>query len=187
MVPVAVAEEEGEDMLDINTESLKQMASIAASANMEIEQAMELLNRITSHNDWCCSERYQINEGIQSCRSKALEIKDSSEGFLRAIRVVMGEFLEKEAGIVRLFENVEGVIKRALEIVAAGGSVLSGLLPSAATAPSEILSNSKFSWKDAFQALPFDKNRFIMVDSPLDVEKFVSDFISVASFEDLNL
>ena len=184
-------------MLDINTDSLKQMASIAASANTEIEQAVELLNRISTHDDWCCSERFQIIEGIQECKKTASGIMDSSNGFLLAIKTVMDEFLEKESGISRLFESVEGVIKKTLEIVATSGSTISGEPLSAVVTTDKFIIDPPMmkdppvplEWAkigDVLEPL-FKKPRPVEVIGNQGITDKLFETISTVHFEDLNL
>lgn len=104
-------------MISVDTEQIKQLASIARTSNDAINDAMNALNQVTTHNDWGCRERTQLNEYIQKNKTKMKQIQEASSNYLRVISDVAGEFETVEREIPNLFESVEGVISQIIGVV----------------------------------------------------------------------
>lgn len=103
-------------MIQIDTEVLKQLAATAKSATNELESASQILNQITSHNDWGCKERHAINDAIQKIRKNMMVLRDSSEGFTSTIVQIAEEFAEVERKIPDMFEGLEGLLAKILTV-----------------------------------------------------------------------
>ena len=103
-------------MIKIETDSMKDMVSLVDAANSEIDNVVELMGRVTTHDDWGCPERTEINEAISSAKNLVKVLQESNHGFLYAVQQALNEFLNKESGISKLFEGVEEFLKKALGI-----------------------------------------------------------------------
>ena len=67
--------------LNIDTSILRSSVSVAQQANEAISEATSLLNAITVHEDWMCTERDRIKEMTLSNKQKAQQIQTASERF----------------------------------------------------------------------------------------------------------
>lgn len=105
-------------MISIDTDALVQAAQAARSAAAQLQTASELLNRITTHDDWGCRERLIINEYIQSSRNMLNHLEFSAMSFTDIITQVAQGFVEAECGISDMFEGVESLLGNILSISA---------------------------------------------------------------------
>ncbi len=103
-------------MIIVDTEQIKQLASIARTSNDAINDAMNALNQVTTHNDWGCRERTQLNEYIQKNKAKMKQIQESSSNYLRVITEVANDFEKVERDIPGLFETVESIIGQIISV-----------------------------------------------------------------------
>lgn len=112
-------------MINVDTETLKQMAALVETANREIDSAAATINKIPSHRDWCCWEKNQIDEYVQTSRKNMKSLQESTENLSSAVKLAMDQFIKKESEIATWFESVEEAISKALAIKARGtvGSV----------------------------------------------------------------
>ena len=72
--------------LNIDTSRLRSSVSVAQQANEAISEAANLLNAITVHDDWICTERDRIKEMTLSNKQKAQQIQERSSSFYSAIQ-----------------------------------------------------------------------------------------------------
>ena len=72
--------------LNIDTSILRSSVSVAQQANEAISEAANLLNAITVHDDWICTERDRIKEMTLSNKQKAQQIQERSSSFYSAIQ-----------------------------------------------------------------------------------------------------
>lgn len=118
-------------MISIDTDALIQAAQAARSAASQLQTASELLNRITTHDDWGCRERVTINEYIQSSRNMMNHLEISVMSFMDIITQVAREFVEAECGISDMFEGVESLLGNILSTgagtVSASPDIYSGV------------------------------------------------------------
>ena len=109
-------------MIYLDTDRLRQMVSTLESANQRIDEATEVLMQITTHDDWGCAERHQINEYILKCRSNMQQVQSTGGSFNHIMKQVAEEFIETENNISSLFAGLEGVLSRILSVVLSGMS-----------------------------------------------------------------
>lgn len=109
-------------MISIDTDVMRQLVSTAANANNAIDDAVEVLNQITVHNDWACKERKVINEYTIKNKQLIKEIQENSSCFLNILSSVASEFDGAEKTIIDLFQDIESVIAGVL------GSVIWGAI-----------------------------------------------------------
>ena len=62
-------------ILNIDTSILRSSVSVAQQANEAISEAASLLNAITVHEDWICTERDRIKEMTLANKQKAQQIQ----------------------------------------------------------------------------------------------------------------
>ncbi|MCI5700942.1 MAG: hypothetical protein MR308_11290 [Lachnospiraceae bacterium] len=103
-------------MIVLDTELLKQLAAAAKSATEELQAASELLNQITTHDDWGCKERVAINSYITGNRKKMRSLMENSRSFTGAIAEVAEKFVAEENGIISMFDRVENLLGSFLSI-----------------------------------------------------------------------
>ena len=97
-------------MIYFETERLTQMMSAVDAANEQIDTAAVKLQKITTHEDWGCKERHQINEMITEIHKHVKTLQSSNRSFTAAVRRGVDGFLEKEKALSSLFETVEAVL-----------------------------------------------------------------------------
>jgi hypothetical protein len=97
-------------MISVDTDVLKQLASLARTSNDEINAAVSVLNQVTTHNDWGCKERTQINEYITENKTKMKRIQESSSSFFKVITDMSNEFESVEKGLPSLISDVDSIL-----------------------------------------------------------------------------
>lgn len=103
--------------LDIDTEVLRGIVTIAEQTNVAITEASNLLNQVVIHNDWACIERYQINEYTMANRQTIQKLQDNSASFYRAIKQSSACFDEEEQKNISRTNQVEGILSQIYDIV----------------------------------------------------------------------
>lgn len=103
-------------MIVIDTEILKHLAGIAGRVNEEIRDAADILNSVTTHNDWGCSERDTINNFTIQNKTKIKQISDASSNFYNIINSVSDEFAMVERDIPSMFSSVDSIIGHVISI-----------------------------------------------------------------------
>lgn len=103
-------------MISIDTALLRELVSASSVANDAIDNAVDALNRVSTHNDWGCKEKYAINEYAITNRNKIKQLQENSRGFLNVITQVSNEFETSENSIINLFSSVESLLSGMLSI-----------------------------------------------------------------------
>lgn len=106
-------------VIDIDTLIFKGLVSAASVANDAIDNAVDALNRVSTHNDWGCKEKTAINEYAITNKNKIKKLQENSRGFLNVITQVSNEFETSENSILDMFSSVEILLSGALGISAA--------------------------------------------------------------------
>lgn len=106
-------------MINLDTDQLKNLLAQLESANNQIDEAMSLLQRVTTHTSWGCSERSQINERILQNRQQMQRIQQDSESFLNTTRSVADDFCATENNISSWFSSVDEAIAKVMSITLA--------------------------------------------------------------------
>ena len=103
-------------MIVVDTDRLRDMVRTLEVANRKIDEATGVLMQITTHDNWGCGERHQINEYIMQNRNMIQELQSKSDGFYAAMNQLSGEFVETENNIGNMFSGLEAVISKILQV-----------------------------------------------------------------------
>ena len=101
-------------MILIDTDLLLELAAAMHSANEQITDAVQYLNRTIEHNDWGCRERVSINENTARNKLSARSLQESSASFSNAVTYIANEFVIAEKSISDLFGDADAAISRVL-------------------------------------------------------------------------
>ncbi|MGN1141073.1 MAG: hypothetical protein ACI4TF_07725 [Oliverpabstia sp.] len=104
-------------ILNIDTSILRSSVSVAERANETIEEAANLLNSITVHEDWICRERYKIKEMTLSNKQKAQQIQERSSAFYSAIKTSSERFDTTEQDSCHRINGVDDIIGKVSTVV----------------------------------------------------------------------
>lgn len=115
-------------MISIDTSIMRNLVVAATTANNAITDAMEVLNQISTHNDWACKEKDAINEYTNTNKNRIRQLQENSSSFLNAITGASTEFEATETSIVDMFSSVESIISNVLSITAATAGASGGPL-----------------------------------------------------------
>ena len=115
-------------MISIDTAIMRELVTASATANNAITDAMDVLNRISAHNDWACKEKDAINQYTIANKNRIRQLQENSASFLSAIAGAAAEFEQTETSISDMFSSVETILSNVLSIGTAATSVVGGLL-----------------------------------------------------------
>lgn len=101
----------------VDTEALRSAASVAEQTNASISEAASLLNQITVHEDWICTERDRIKQMTLANKQKAQEIENRAEAFYKAVQNASQRFDEKEQEINSRINGVDDIISSVISVV----------------------------------------------------------------------
>ena len=104
-------------ILNIDTDILRNSVSVAEKANEAISEAAGLLNAITVHEDWICTERDRIKEMTLTNKRKSQEIRERSAAFYSAIKTAAEKFENAEQDSSRRINGVDDVIGKISTVV----------------------------------------------------------------------
>ena len=104
-------------ILNIDTSILRISVSVAQQANEAISEAASLLNAITVHEDWICTERDRIKEMTLANKQKAQQIQERSSSFYSAIQTASERFDSTEQDSCRRINGVDDIIGRISTVV----------------------------------------------------------------------
>lgn len=107
-------------MIELDTDELRNAVSIAAKANEQLSEAMELLNAVAVHNDWTCPERNAINSNTIQNRARAESLRSDAQNFYNMIKYSADRFQELESEINSSFSNVDSALGSFLSLVPSG-------------------------------------------------------------------
>ena len=149
-------------LIKLDTGIMYEMAACTKTACQYVEESSQFAYRIVPHNDWNCQERDYINEGIEIIRKHQAKISEKISQFSNAISQVATTFLEAEAALPNLFNEVDACVGEMLSLTGVqtveNGSQTQQLLDQIKDAPMAT---------DSIQSLAI-----AMVDSPLEVCDF---------------
>lgn len=103
-------------MISIDTSIMRNLVTASTAANNAITDAVEVLNRISTHNDWACKEKDAINDYTNTNKNQIRQLQEFSNSFLNAITGAATEFEETETSISDMFSSVESMISNILSI-----------------------------------------------------------------------
>lgn len=104
-------------ILNIDTSILRSSVSVAQQANEAISEAASLLNKITVHEDWMCTERNRIKEMTVLNQQKAKQIQERGSSFYSAIQTASERFDSTEQDSCRRINGVDDIIGRISTVV----------------------------------------------------------------------
>ena len=104
-------------ILNIDTSILRSSVSVAQQANEAISEAASLLNAITVHEDWICTERDRIKEMTLANKQKAQQIQERSSSFYSVIQTASERFDSTEQDSCRRINGVDDIIGRISTVV----------------------------------------------------------------------
>lgn len=104
-------------ILNIDTSILRSSVSVAQQANEAISEAASLLNAITVHEDWICTERDRIKEMTLANKQKVQQIQERSSSFYSAIQTASERFDSTEQDSCRRINGVDDIIGRISTVV----------------------------------------------------------------------
>lgn len=136
-------------MISIDTSIMRNLVTASSTANTAITDAMEVLNRISTHSDWACKEKDAINEYTSTNKNRIRQLQENSSSFLTAIAGAASEFEETETSISDMFSSVESMISNILSITVGvvggtlqqNGSPLPEFSPTFSTIIKDVLKN----------------------------------------------
>lgn len=102
-------------MISIDTSTLQQLVQAASTANDAINEAMEILNRISSHNDWSCKEKDAINDYTTNNKKRARQLHENALSYFNAVKCISHDFETAETGISDMFSSVESLLAGVLQ------------------------------------------------------------------------
>lgn len=108
-------------MISMDTEQMRNLVAAASAANGAISEAVEALNRISTHDDWACKEKDAINQYTNTNKNRVRQLQENSSAFLAALTGAATGFEETEHSIADLFSSVESLLSNLLSISALGG------------------------------------------------------------------
>lgn len=110
-------------MIVIDTGLLRQLAGTAKSSNDEISEAANLLYQITTHNNWGCLERIQINDFTRDNKNKMRQVQEAGNRFYQTIVSVSNDFEKLEKQFPSMFSSVDSALGTILSVSLPGGNV----------------------------------------------------------------
>jgi hypothetical protein len=125
-------------ILNIDTDILRSSVSVAEQANTEIDEAASLLNAITVHEDWMCTERDKIKEMTLTNKQTAQNIQERSAAFYSAIKTASENFDATEQENNQNINGVDDIISKVSSVVPKISEQVFGSTGCAFTAPSMI-------------------------------------------------
>ena len=116
-------------IIDVNPQTITEIAQTIANAYGEVEEAARILTSITEHNNWSCKERDAINEYTHSNAREILQISEKSGNFANVMKSVAENFTTDEKNISEMFTSVESMIGSILSIRPIGAGIRTSNLP----------------------------------------------------------
>ena len=104
-------------MIYIDTDHLQTLVLNLETANRQIDEATNLLLQITTHENWGCAERVQINEYILENRKMIQNLQSKATAFHNIVKQVTDEFVETEDSIGNMFGQLESMLAQFMSIV----------------------------------------------------------------------
>ena len=165
-------------IIDIDTLILKELVSASSVANDAIDNAVDALNRVSTHNDWGCKEKHAINDYAITNKNKVKRLQENSRNFLNVITQISNEFEASENSIINSFPPIESIISDVISIppqvtVIDGKPILENIIQQIKLR--EIMKEITQNWQTIGSAL--ENHQWTTIWKP----------IQVCTFEDINL
>jgi len=161
----------------IDPMSILNMTLVCEQANDTIQEAAELLNQISSHYDWCCAEKTEIDEWIANIKKRMHILQEHSCGYLSAVKTAMETLEQTENVLVNRFPDMDKAIAAVISATRIHGG--------AGRAHSRIL------WRKLAELISDgqEKASWVEIRAPLEryEQQTIDSEINICKFEDLNL
>lgn len=103
-------------MISIDSDIMRSIADNAASAVQEIHSGQEKLLNVTTHDDWNCRERDQINERVTELKKSVTVLQQTTERYLEIIKRTADRFDVADLNITKSFQGVRDRLGKAFSI-----------------------------------------------------------------------
>ena len=100
----------------IDIELLQQMASIAQSANDEMDKCMLYANSITGHDDWTCKEREQIIQKLEQFKKRVQLLQEKLLTFSNNFVFAAQRYNDVQGGWLASMSKIDVAISSQLAI-----------------------------------------------------------------------
>lgn len=161
----------------IDPMSILNMTLVCEQANDTIQEAAELLNQISSHYDWCCAEKTEIDEWIANIKKRMHILQEHSWGYLSAVKEAMETFEQMENTLVHKFSGMDKVIADVISATRIHGGAGRA--------------HSRISWRKLAELISDgqEKASWVAIRAPLEryEQQTIDSEINICKFEDLNL
>lgn len=161
----------------IDPTSILNMTLVCEQANDTIQEAAELLNQISSHSDWCCVEKTEIDEWIANIKKRMHILQEHSRGYLSAVKAAMETFEQMENTLVHKFPGMDKVIADVISATRTHGGAGRAHSGISWGKLAELISDGK------------EKTSWVEIRAPLELyeQQTIDSEINICKFEDLNL
>lgn len=102
--------------ISVNTDTMNEIAALAARISSELTEANQCMFSITEHNDWNCVERDKINEIIFNLKKCAEQLKDCADDYSAVVRKSAASFDEFEKTNPNYLQDMHSALANALKI-----------------------------------------------------------------------
>ena len=110
-------------IIEVNTDELASAVTAASRATQALTNAAELLNSIVVHNNWCCDERYAINNNTVNNKRSIQQLQSNANSMYNAIQFSSARFNELQHEIGISFDTVEGPLGAFLSLIPNGSAM----------------------------------------------------------------
>lgn len=190
-------------MILIDTEIMRQLVFACSAANDSINEAVDVLERLTTHNDWGCKERDSINEYTNQNKIRIRALQEKSRNFLEALTLVSHDFENAESSISDMFSSLEALLGGAIAIPIIGEYVNTGTWNDGTWPPQapsnfrnifyDFFSNNTLENGPGYQVFHYDEDGNLLYaarSTPLSLEKYEVNNLTaipmVCNFSDLS-
>ena len=157
----------------VETDSLDAIVSCLNKANVDVNSCVTTLKSVTSHNDWNCKERDQINQMLEGVKSKctvfanefvdySVRVKRESDFYSELVREENKRGMEVDSDISELMALLSGT------------NIDSGTQTAViANNTQSIIERIKDTHLNSWTGLPrFQRNSLYNFDKPISISNF---------------
>lgn len=103
-------------MIILDTGVLSELVLAASATTEMIDNAVDALNRISTHYDWECKEKSAINEYAVTNKNKIKQLQENTRNFLNVLSQISKEFETEENSLISIMPDLESVISSVIAI-----------------------------------------------------------------------
>lgn len=101
-------------IISLNTEKMNELANLATHFSSELSQACSCLTPVTTHDDWNCAERDNINEVIHMTKKCAEDLTDCSQSFSSSVIKAADSFTQLETRNPQALMELQSALSKSL-------------------------------------------------------------------------